>query len=75
MLCRGSKCVVDINEGGNRMIDFTLLFLGSLVLLGFWLIENFGVYLRWMAGCLIFVILLPVVGIGLVLLRDFLINL
>lgn len=57
------------------MVNFTLLFWGSLVLLVFWLVEHFGVYLRWMAGCLISVILLPVVGIGLVLLRDFLINL
>lgn len=53
------------------MVSFPLAtFLLSLLFL-YWLIERFGVYLRW----LLLVLLAPVAYIGLLLLRDFLINL
>jgi hypothetical protein len=57
------------------MIDFGALILIGLILAGIWIVEHLGVYLRWMAGCLISVALVAIGGVGLVLLRDFLINL
>lgn len=57
------------------MISIPLLLLLAFILFVNWLFENFGAYLRLLSGCLLFVLLTPVVYIGLIVLRDFLIDL
>lgn len=51
------------------------IFLGSLILTLLWLWEHASVYLRWVRGCLISVLLVAGVTLGLPLLSRFLINL
>lgn len=57
------------------MITFPLLVIGFLALFVMWVIENFGAYLRWLIGALIFVTVVPVAGLLLLGIHEFLLNL
>lgn len=54
--------------------NFTTLLWGCLVFLGLWLMDHVGVYLKWMGGCLLSVLLVAGGSMLLIVLHDFLRN-